>query len=138
MSPLLCGDNTQEIIHLYCKGLFICFHLVQAAEANLEQGILTERQCTQLVEQHEAAQDWLREQVKGLGASPEDRKGLHGAVNTLKVRYTETNTLKVRYINTNSLKVRYTNTNTLKVRYINTNSLKVRYINTSVQHIYFF
>ncbi|XP_047197727.1 nesprin-2 isoform X1 [Hippoglossus stenolepis] len=55
-----------------------------AAEANLEQGILTERQCTQLVEQHEAAQDWLREHVKGLGAPPEDRQGLHGAVNTLK------------------------------------------------------
>ncbi|CAB1456440.1 unnamed protein product [Pleuronectes platessa] len=57
---------------------------LMAAEANLEQGILTERQCTQLVEQHEAAQDWLREHVKGLGAPPEDRQGLHGAVNTLK------------------------------------------------------
>ncbi|GLD71902.1 nesprin-2, partial [Lates japonicus] len=54
------------------------------AKANLEQGVLTERQCTQLVEQHEAAQDWLREQVKGLGAPPTDRQGLHSAVNTLK------------------------------------------------------
>lgn len=47
---------------------------------------MTERQCTQLVEQHEAAQDWLREQVKGLGAPPADRQGLHSSVNTLKVR----------------------------------------------------
>ncbi|KAM4540338.1 nesprin-2-like [Fundulus diaphanus] len=52
--------------------------------ANLEQGIATERQCTQLIEQHEAAQDWLREQVKGLGPPPADRHGLHNAVNTLK------------------------------------------------------
>ncbi|XP_062296794.1 rootletin-like [Scomber scombrus] len=51
---------------------------------NLEDGILTERLFTQLVEQHEAAQDWLREQVKGLGAPPSDRQGLHSAVNTLK------------------------------------------------------
>lgn len=58
----------------------------QDAVAHLEQGILTERQCTQLVEQHEAAQDWLREHVKGLGPSPTDRKGLHSAINTLKVR----------------------------------------------------
>ncbi|XP_031728981.1 nesprin-2-like isoform X3 [Anarrhichthys ocellatus] len=43
-----------------------------------------ERQCTQLVEQHEAAQDWLREHVKCQGAPPEDRRGLHNAVNTLK------------------------------------------------------
>ncbi|XP_071368199.1 nesprin-2-like [Centroberyx affinis] len=54
------------------------------AGADLELGILTERQCTQLVEQHGAAQDWLREQVKGLGAPPADRQGLHSAVNTLK------------------------------------------------------
>ncbi|KAK5917061.1 hypothetical protein CgunFtcFv8_011982 [Champsocephalus gunnari] len=54
------------------------------AVANLEQGMVTERQCTQLVEQHVAAQDWLREHVKGLGAPPADRKGLHNAVNTLK------------------------------------------------------
>lgn len=47
---------------------------------------MTERQFTQLVEQHEAAQDWLREQVKGLGAAPADRRGLHSSVNTLKVR----------------------------------------------------
>lgn len=63
--------------------LRLCF---QGAAAELEQGILTERQCTQLVEQHEAAQDWLREQVKGLGAPPADRRGLHSAGNTLKVR----------------------------------------------------
>ncbi|XP_035985169.1 uncharacterized protein LOC118558730 [Fundulus heteroclitus] len=54
------------------------------AVANLEQGIATERQCTQLIEQHEAAQDWLREQVKGLGPAPADKHGLHNAVNTLK------------------------------------------------------
>lgn len=58
---------------------------MQAAAAELEQGILTERQCTQLVEQHEAAQDWLREQVKGLGAPPADKQGLQSTVNTLKV-----------------------------------------------------
>ncbi|KAM3595037.1 uncharacterized protein V6R79_017444 [Siganus canaliculatus] len=54
------------------------------ALAELEQGILTERRCTQLVEQHGAAQDWLREQVKGLGAPPADKQGLHNAANTLK------------------------------------------------------
>lgn len=53
--------------------------------AELEQGILVERQCAQLVEQHEAAQDWLREQVKGLPAPPEEREALLGAVNTVKV-----------------------------------------------------
>lgn len=53
--------------------------------AELDQGILVERQCTQLVEQHQASQDWLREQVKGLPAPAEDRDGLHGTVNTLKV-----------------------------------------------------
>lgn len=53
---------------------------------------MTERQCTQLVEQHEAAQDWLREQVKGLGAPPTDRQGLHNTINTLKVREHNTNT----------------------------------------------
>ncbi|KAM6917368.1 uncharacterized protein PEZ65_013189 [Lycodopsis pacificus] len=54
------------------------------AVAHLEQGMQAERQCTQLVEQHEAAQDWLREHVKCQGAPPEDRRGLHNAVNTLK------------------------------------------------------
>ncbi|XP_041669127.1 nesprin-2-like [Cheilinus undulatus] len=54
------------------------------AVADLEQGIQAERQCTQLVEQHEAAQDWLREHVKGLSAPPTDRKDLHSAINTLK------------------------------------------------------
>ncbi|XP_061890413.1 uncharacterized protein LOC133640784 [Entelurus aequoreus] len=54
------------------------------ALANLERGIMAERQCTQLLEQHEAAQDWLREQVKALKAPPDDRKGLHSAINTLK------------------------------------------------------
>ncbi|KAG7260919.1 hypothetical protein CRUP_020509, partial [Coryphaenoides rupestris] len=43
----------------YCA----CF---QEAGADLELGILTERQFTQLVEQHGAAQDWLREQVRHL------------------------------------------------------------------------
>lgn len=57
----------------------------QGVAAQLDQGILAERQCAQLVEQHEAAQDWLRDQVKGLAAPPGDREGLHGAVNTLKV-----------------------------------------------------
>ena len=66
-----------------CKSIYFCD---QEAIPNLEDGILTERLCTQLVEQHEAAQDWLREQVKGLGAPPSDRQGLHSAVNTLKVR----------------------------------------------------
>lgn len=60
--------------------------VLQDAVASLEQGILTERQCTQLIEQHEAAQDWLREQVKGLGAPPLDRQTLHSTINTLKVR----------------------------------------------------
>ncbi|XP_068608266.1 nesprin-2-like [Brachionichthys hirsutus] len=54
------------------------------AAADLDQSILAERCCTQLLEQHEAAQDWLREQVKGLGARPADRLALHGAINTLK------------------------------------------------------
>ncbi|CAL8274010.1 unnamed protein product [Merluccius merluccius] len=54
------------------------------AGANLELGILTERKFTQLVEQHGAAQDWLREQVKVLGAPPTDRQGLHNTANTLK------------------------------------------------------
>lgn len=57
----------------------------QGLVAELDQGILAERQCAQLVEQHEAAQDWLRDQVKSLTAPPEDREGLCGAVNTLKV-----------------------------------------------------
>nr|XP_029131758.1 nesprin-2 [Labrus bergylta] len=52
--------------------------------ADREQGIQTERQFTQLAEQHEAAQDWLREHVKALEAPPADRQGLHSAVNNLK------------------------------------------------------
>ncbi|KAG7509989.1 nesprin-2-like [Solea senegalensis] len=52
--------------------------------ALMVQGVMTERQCTQLVEQHEAAQDWLREHVKGLEEPPADRQGLHNTVNTLK------------------------------------------------------
>lgn len=59
---------------------------LQDAVADLEQGIVTERQCTQLLEQHEAAQAWLREQVKSLEPPAADRQGLHSAVNTLKVR----------------------------------------------------
>ncbi|KAB5582142.1 hypothetical protein PHYPO_G00183770 [Pangasianodon hypophthalmus] len=51
---------------------------------SLEEGIRTERNCVQLVEQHSAAQDWLREQVKGFGALPTDRHGLQGSINTLK------------------------------------------------------
>ncbi|XP_062851798.1 nesprin-2 [Trichomycterus rosablanca] len=51
---------------------------------NLEVGIHTERTCVQLVEQHSAAQDWLREQVKGFGDVPTDRHGLQGSINTLK------------------------------------------------------
>ncbi|MCJ8731015.1 hypothetical protein PDJAM_G00191160 [Pangasius djambal] len=51
---------------------------------SLEEGICTERNCVQLVEQHSAAQDWLREQVKGFGALPSDRHGLQGSINTLK------------------------------------------------------
>ncbi|XP_061531422.1 uncharacterized protein syne2b isoform X2 [Phycodurus eques] len=54
------------------------------AVTSLEHGIMVERQFTQLVEQHEAAQDWLREQVKGLEGPPDDRPGLHSAINTLK------------------------------------------------------
>ncbi|KAF7642034.1 hypothetical protein LDENG_00265980, partial [Lucifuga dentata] len=44
------------------------------AAGSLEHGVLTERRFTQLVEQHGAAQDWLREHVKGLAALPTDRK----------------------------------------------------------------
>ncbi|XP_068456286.1 nesprin-2 [Clinocottus analis] len=54
------------------------------AVVELERGIQAERQCTQLVEQHGVAQDWLREHVKAQGAPPEDRLSLHNAVNTLK------------------------------------------------------
>lgn len=64
----------------------MCVSCFQDVAAELDQGILRERQCTQLLEQHEAAQAWLRERVKGLGAPPVDREGLHSAVNTLKVR----------------------------------------------------
>lgn len=59
--------------------------IFQDVVAELEQGILVERQCAQLVEQHEAAQDWLREQIKSLPAPPEETEALHGAVHTLKV-----------------------------------------------------
>lgn len=59
--------------------------IFQDVVAELEEGILVERQCAQLVEQHEAAQDWLREQVRSLPAPPEETEALHGAVNTLKV-----------------------------------------------------
>ncbi|XP_077395395.1 uncharacterized protein syne2b isoform X3 [Festucalex cinctus] len=60
--------------------------LKQLTEAvmNLEQGIVVERRVTQLLEQHQAAQHWLREQVKGLQAPPEEPARLGGAVNTLK------------------------------------------------------
>ena len=58
---------------------------VQGVCAGLEEGIQAERLCTQLVEQHGAAQDWLRDQVKGLGPLPADRPGLQCAINTLKV-----------------------------------------------------
>uniref|UniRef100_A0AAR2KFY0 Calponin-homology (CH) domain-containing protein n=1 Tax=Pygocentrus nattereri TaxID=42514 RepID=A0AAR2KFY0_PYGNA len=51
---------------------------------SLDEGIHTERICAQLVEQHSAAQDWLREQVKGFGALPTDRHGLQGSITTLK------------------------------------------------------
>ncbi|XP_048093066.1 nesprin-1-like, partial [Alosa alosa] len=50
----------------------------------LEEGIMAERRCVQLVEQHNAAQDWLREQVKGLPAPPTDRQDLQATINTLK------------------------------------------------------
>lgn len=68
----------------------MCVSCFQDVAAELDQGILRERQCTQLLEQHEAAQAWLRERVKGLSAPPEDREGLHSAVNTLKVRIKNT------------------------------------------------
>lgn len=58
----------------------------QDTMAYLVQSISVERQCTQLVEQHEAAQDWLREHVKSLGDPPTDRQGLQSSINTLKVR----------------------------------------------------
>ncbi|XP_028293927.1 nesprin-2 [Gouania willdenowi] len=54
------------------------------AVCDLEEGMTLERVCTQLVEQHEASQDWLREQVKGLKTPPSDRQELLNAVNTLK------------------------------------------------------
>ncbi|KAJ3613146.1 hypothetical protein NHX12_019398, partial [Muraenolepis orangiensis] len=54
------------------------------AGTNLEQGILTERQFTQLVEQHGAAQDWLRDHVKALGPPPAHRQDLQNTANTLK------------------------------------------------------
>lgn len=63
---------------------------------------MTERRCAQLVEQHIAAQDWLRERVKGLTGPPEDREGLHGAVNTLKVKYSDTETVVVSLIGQHS------------------------------------
>ncbi|KAJ8290335.1 hypothetical protein GJAV_G00011550 [Gymnothorax javanicus] len=51
---------------------------------SLEEGIEIERQCAQLMEQHNAALDWLRDQVQGLGAPPSDRVGLQSTINTLK------------------------------------------------------
>ncbi|MEQ2177732.1 hypothetical protein GOODEAATRI_006646 [Goodea atripinnis] len=66
LAPLLLDVRSQDVV------------------ANLEQGIVKERQCSLLIEQHEAAQDWLREQVKGLGPPPADRHSLRNAVNTLK------------------------------------------------------
>lgn len=64
---------------------FFFFLYVQELCENLEEGIRTERDCVQLVEQHNAAQDWLREQVKAFAALPSDRHGLQGCINTLKV-----------------------------------------------------
>ncbi|XP_051942676.1 nesprin-2 [Hippocampus zosterae] len=54
------------------------------AVARLERGMAAERRVAQLLEQHEAAQDWLREQVKGLRTPPDDAAHLRDAVNTLK------------------------------------------------------
>ncbi|KAG7466266.1 hypothetical protein MATL_G00163020 [Megalops atlanticus] len=51
---------------------------------SLEDGIQTERLCAQLLEQHSAAQDWLQEQVRGIGPLPSDRHGLQSTINTLK------------------------------------------------------
>lgn len=82
-SGLCCSEKFKKILITNTKKKNC---RLQDAVANLEQGIVTERQCTQLVEQHEAAQDWLREQVKSLGPPPADRQSLHSAVNTLKVR----------------------------------------------------
>lgn len=64
---------------------FFFFWYIQELSESLEEGICTERNCAQLVEQHSAAQDWLREQVKGFGSLPTDRHGLQGSINTLKV-----------------------------------------------------
>lgn len=61
------------------------FLYVQELCERLEEGIRIERNCAQLVEQHSAAQDWLREQIKGFGDLPSDRHGLQGSINTLKV-----------------------------------------------------
>lgn len=65
---------------------FVDVKCLQDVVSQLECGIVVERQCTLLLEQHQAAQVWLREQVKGLGPPPADRQGLHNAVNNLKVR----------------------------------------------------
>lgn len=58
---------------------------IQELCESLEEGICIERNCVQLMEQHSAAQDWLKEQIKGFGTLPSDRHGLQGSINTLKV-----------------------------------------------------
>lgn len=67
--------------------VFVCVCVFQEACVRMEEGIHMERHCAQLVEQHGAAQDWLREHVKGLGPQPTDRQALHSYANTLKVSY---------------------------------------------------
>lgn len=64
---------------------FYIYTYIQELCESLEEGIRIERTCVQLVEQHSAAQDWLREQVKGFGPLRSDRHGLQGSINTLKV-----------------------------------------------------
>lgn len=77
----VCGFCITE--NLSCGVVFFLY--VQELCESLGDGIRIERNCVQLVEQHSAAQDWLREQVKGFGALPSDRQGLQGSINTLKV-----------------------------------------------------
>ncbi|KAJ7990956.1 hypothetical protein DPEC_G00292250 [Dallia pectoralis] len=69
--------NMEECIPVLLKQL-------TDACVRMEEGIDIERHCTQLVEQHGAAQDWLREHVKCLGALPVDRRALHSYANNLK------------------------------------------------------
>ncbi|KAM9777590.1 nesprin-2 [Neosynchiropus ocellatus] len=52
--------------------------------AELEQGIVTERHFTQLLELHESAQAWLREHVKDLKVPENQRAKLQESVNTLR------------------------------------------------------